>query len=222
MTRATSLLSLLLLTACGEPADDTTPIDTSDTSDTDAVDLSGQPAELRNTPTDCKRITLVAPELPVEAGLYAAARLRPLAWPATITDVAYGLPNAEECDAGLAHKVIVFAVDAGVPVEDPAAAPGAQTLDYEASPEGTGLVTVELALRQPITLTEGLDLFVAIQLTANADASASICIASCADDGGTPGVNWWSETTEAPFTWSDLVEQYGISEDLMVSATGTY
>lgn len=218
MSRAVALLSLLLA-ACAEAPDDTTP---GDTSETDTIDLSGQPAELRNTPADCKHIELVAPVLPGEADSWFATRLRPLAWPATITDVAYGLPNNTDCDAGLAHTVIVFAVDAGVPVPDPESTPGAQTIPVDASPEGTGLVPIELMLDPAITLTEGQDLFIAVQTPANADASASICIAACTDGGGTPGINWWSEATAPPFDWSDLVADHGFTHDMMVTASGTY
>lgn len=219
MTRAASLLSLLLLAACEEPTDGTEPVDSAET---DTIDLSGQPADLRNAPEDCKHIELVAPELPNEADSWFATRLRPLAWPATITDIAYGLPHNAECDAGLAHTVIVFPVDAGVPVADPASVPGAQTLSVQVSPEGTGLVPIELELDEAITLTEGQDLFIAVQTTVTADASASICIAACTDGGGTPGVNWWAEATEAPFEWSDLVVELGFNHDMMVSASGTY
>lgn len=219
MSRAVALLSLLLLAACEEPTDGTEPLDTAET---DTLDLTGQPAELSNTPADCKHIALVAPVLPGEADSWFATRLRPLAWPATITDVAYGLPHEDDCDAGLAHAVIIFAVDAGVPVGDPLSVPGAQYRDVKASPESAGLVPIELHLDEPITLLEGQDLFIAVQTTANADASASLCIAACTDGGGTPGVNWWSETTEAPFNWSDLVADLGFTHDLMVTASGTY
>jgi hypothetical protein len=163
----------------------------------------------------------IYPVLPDEAGHYATARLTPVSYPFTITQVAYDLvqPNgvAQCADQSLAHQVQLI-----VSSEDkPSASPSADGSLKEtiAVPAGAASThTVELSLANPITLTSGQSLFVSVQLVGS--AGKSLCIGACGEAAAKSDVDYWSNAVAEPFNWADMVGDFGFTYNYMTRAYG--
>jgi hypothetical protein len=180
------------------------------------------PVTLSNT-SGCTTFGAVNPDLPSEAGHFAAAALAPFSYPVTISEVTYWVsthPAKPACTTGLAHRADVFASATAKPPASPSAQPSFQTFNVPADLAATSPRKLTLPLSPPIVLTSGQRLIVSVQLATNAAKTQSLCVEACADTGGISGVNWWSNSAAEPYAWADWVTQFGIPADMTAQANG--
>ena len=176
-----------------------------------------------NTAESCDEVSLLAPSLPGEAGHYVATILTPAAYPFSIEQIQYPLvtdPQTPSCTGALAHRVLLFALDAGAPLPETPSAAGLGYREYEV-PEESAAVDgrlVEITVPIPLILTEGQRAVVAIQFATAGDEH--ICVASCNQPSGVAGLDWWSNAAEAPFSWQDLIADFGLTGQLMTEVQG--
>lgn len=175
-----------------------------------------------NGATTCQGSTVsakeadIGPDLPSEIGDPAAARLTPPSYPFKVTSVSYRLTGMEtSCGTNIDGAVTVFATDGGAP---PATPVDAQTIQVAASTTDERTLVVTETLPTPITLTQGQDLYVAVQMNANAAQTVSLCLDGCAKTSDDLRA-YWSEETAAPFTWDSLYTD-GLAMDYAIWATG--
>ena len=194
--------------------------------DMDPEPVTPRPGErvLGPTPESCETVSLIAPTLPAEAGHYAAKVLEPEGYPFAIESIRYLLVTDESvasCSGALAHRVLLFALDAEQPLPPTPSASGLGYREYEvpADPNAVAGRQVELSVPVPLILTEGQRAVVAVQLSA--EAGQHLCIADCSDPGGTVGGNWWSNAAEPPFRWQDLVADFSLNSQLLIRVTGS-
>jgi|SRR5579862_1048596 len=160
----------------------------------------------------------VNPNFPNELGDPAIARITPPTYPFVVEAIAYQLRGGKTwCGTNIAHAVTVYAAPGGG--SPPATPPvDAQRITVAATASSIDALVVTEPLTAPITLTTGQDLFIALEMDANADKSQSVCIDSCpitADDQR----SFWSEQTSPPFTYATLTAD-GIKADYAIWATG--
>lgn len=204
-----------------------TETDPSDTSGTDeSTGTTGGPGgdvEVRNTPERCKAAEAVSPILPDEVGHLAATVLTPPTYPFEVAQVAYDLDGStrpDVCDSMLAHRVELYVIEGTVPPADPADAVSILTIDVDADEAAVLTRTVTLDLETPIVLAEGQSLVVAVEMPGNDDLSKSLCVVACFDTGGVAGLDWWSNATESPYAWADMVDAFGFTSNFDHRMTG--
>jgi len=154
----------------------------------------------------------IFPVLPDEAGHFAASRFESEA-DVDLCSIRYMLSGpvtnaAIECQSYLEHEVLVFKSGA-----EPEASPeviqtftvaGGEQLD-----ERVRIVSLDLPNGLPITrLRPDEYLYIAVQMAAGSDTS-TMCIAACGAPTPEPGVSWWSNAAEPPFSWARLSD-FGI------------
>jgi hypothetical protein len=164
----------------------------------------------------------VSPLLPNEAGHYATTRLTPPSYPFKVTRVAYALgqpAGVAQCgNQSFAHKVQIYVSGDKKPSNTPTAdGTLVDTIDVPAGSASSH--TVEVALTAPITLTAGKSLYVAVQLVAN--GAQSLCIGSCGATSAIAGVDFWSNAATEPFSYQDMVSDFGFTYNFMTRAYGT-
>ena len=166
-----------------------------------------------------------SPLLPDETGQLVGTRLTPAAYPFTVTEIAYivGADTIAECNGGLAHRVEMIRSSGGdVPSNNPMA--DGVLIDVPADSTATAPSAREMTIEldTPIVLASGESLIVAIQLPGDgADPPAtSLCIRTCAEPGSLAGVDYWSNATEAPYSWADLVVDFGFENNNYIYLRG--
>jgi hypothetical protein len=224
---------MVLALGCGGGGSSKGPADAAATSDSDETpaDASSDAASgdvlVENVDhAACTDPYTIWPLLPDEASHLAAARLTPATYPFHVTKIGYDLAvtsESDNCDALLAHKVALYVTDAAAPTPMPSTdATLVATIDVPAETTVTGDVrTIDLTLDTPIDLTTGQHLYVAVEMAANDDLSKSLCIEACSEGGGTSGVNFWSNANAEPYSWADMVDDFGFGADYTIRATGT-
>ena len=197
--------------------DDSVGDDDDDSVSDDDDDDSSNPADdvLTNFPDPCKSWSAVMP-LAGEEGQLAAARLTPTSWPYDVEKVVYQLLHGEtegvECNAGRSHRVEIFAAVGPTPPTSPVDALVAVTEEAEVQ-DTERLVVVDL--EPPLTLEQGEDLFVAVELTGIYPDVG--CLSMCVDGPTHDDRNWWSNATGEPYSWAEL-SGYGVQGNLVVVA----
>jgi hypothetical protein len=164
----------------------------------------------------------VSPVLPNEAGHYATTRLTPPSYPFEVSRVSYRLAQAggvAQCsDQSFAHEVQVYVSSAAKPSDNPSTdGTLVDTIDVPAG-SSSGR-TVDLALTAPVTLETGESLYVAVQLVGS--GAHSLCIGSCAPATPIAGVDFWSNAAAEPFSYQDMVSDFGFTYNFMTRAHGT-
>lgn len=200
--------------------DDTTPGDDDDTTaGDDDDDDSSEPVDnlLTNFPDPCKSWTAVMP-LQGEEGQLAAARLTPPYWPFDVDKVVYQLLHGEQdgvqCNAAQSHRVELFMADTADPPAEPADVTVVVTEEDEV--EGTERLVV-MDFDPPLSIEQDEHLFVAVELTGTYPDVG--CLSMCTDGTTFDDRNWWSNATEAPYSWAQL-SGYGVMGNLVVVAYG--
>ena len=173
---------------------------------------------------DCAVVGLLAPNIPSEAGHYAAKVLTPTSYPFAIDGIRYSLLTNNEvitCSGAPAHQVLLFAIDAGasLPATPSASGLGYRQYDVPADPSAAGGRNVDLEVPIPLILTEGQSAVVAIQLAT--DGPAHICVADCQSAMPAAGTDWWSNAATPPFAWQDLVVDFSLTTNMPVQITGS-
>ncbi len=177
-----------------------------------------EPGVLANFPAvDCYT-QQVAPA-PGEEGQLVASRLTPPSYPWRVDRVQYTntaelLPEFHCTTAPAAH-VEISVVDANVPSNNPVPLAVLPVEGIEL-PDGS-LRFVDLALPEPVTLTEGQSLVVAISLEGAFPDVA--CVSGCNLRTTEPDRFFWSGTTQAPYHWATL-DSFGIPNEYSIFATG--
>jgi len=212
--------SLLLLTfvACGSssPADlPDAAVATPDAAGTVAIGVGSPACQGHMAPAQPADIS---PNLPSEIGDPALARITPPSYPFTVTSVSYKLTGMEAtCGTNIDHAVTVYAAPgAQMP---PATPTDAQRIPVAASAADQRELVVTKDLPTPITLTTGQDLYVAVEMDANQAQTVAVCLDGCSI-GADDHRQFWSEQTQAPYTWSTLYS-FGLAEDYAIWANGT-
>ncbi len=211
-----ALSLLLLLPACGDSGSAANP-DAAPRPDAAAIVTfgAGSPA-CQGHPASAQPAD-IGPNLPDEIGDPAVARLTPPSYPFQVTSVSYKLTGMEAtCGTNIAHAVTVFAAPSAD--QPPATPANAQRIAVDASATDQRTLVVTKPLPTPITLTQGEDLYVAVEMDANAAKTVAVCLDGCgisADDKR----QFWSEQKQAPFTWATLYS-FGIAEDYAIWAEG--
>ena len=196
--------------------DDTTAGDDDDTTAGDDDDSSGTAGDLLvNFPDPCKQWIAVMP-LSGEEGQLAAARLTPPHWPFDVDKVVYQLLHGDQegvhCNAEYPHRVELFTAEGPAPAVTPGDVLVVVTGEDEV--QGTERIVV-VDLDPPITIEQDEDLFVAVELTGNYPDVG--CLSMCTDGATHDDRNWWSNATEAPYSWAEL-SSYGVMGNLVVVA----
>ncbi|MGC6418349.1 MAG: hypothetical protein ACON3Z_14600 [Bradymonadia bacterium] len=212
---------------------DASPIDATPDTSTDINDASPampdagrEPADemtLTNAPTPCDAISLLAPSLPGEAGHYVASVIKPNRYPFAIEEIQYSLVTNDDvssCNGALAHRVLLFAIenDTALPANPAATGLGYRQYDVPMDDNGVAGRRVAVTVPIPLIITTGQSAVVAIQFATQADEH--ICVASCEETAGEAGFDWWSNAAMAPFDWRDLVADFGLRGQLMVTLKG--
>lgn len=210
----------------GQQAEDSGAIVEADSGAIGTVDagVNGPQITLSNLPEECETAGLLAPALPAEAGHYVATILTPNVYPFAVEGIRYVLLRNDEfasCDGGVAHRVLLFALDADGPLpENPAATGlGYRQYDVPAAPDALEGRQVEVTVPIPLILTEGQRVAVAIQFAV--DGARHICVGTCELDGPQAGLDWWSNASEVPFQWQDLVTDFNLDLQVMTRLVGS-
>lgn len=163
----------------------------------------------------CAVGALVSPVLPDEASHVAAGKLTPQSYPFAVGVVGYKLSVSATCTATVAHRVDVYVTTSDAIEEEPTVV---ATFAVDASSEDAAapFFSNELVLDPPIVLQVGEQLVVAVEQAADPTFSRSTCLAGCL--GGTSGVNFWSNASEPPYPWGDLVEDFNFNVNYLVWA----
>jgi len=159
----------------------------------------------------------VGPDLKTEVGDPAVARITPPSYPFKVTKISYQLTGMEaKCGTNIAHAVSVYA---GPTVDTPPTTPtDVQRIEVAGSAADQATYLVTETLPTLIVLTQGQDLYVAVEMDANAAKTVAVCLDGChinADDHR----QFWSENTQAPFTWATLYS-FGVAVDYAIWAEG--
>ena len=159
----------------------------------------------------------IGPVLPDEKGDPAVARITPPSYPFKVASISYQLTGMEAaCGTNIAHSVSVYAGPTG---DTPPTTPtSVQKFDVAGSPADQRTLVVTKTLSPPIVLTQGQDLFVAVEMQGNSANTISNCLDGCslaADDKR----QFWSEAPQPPYTWATLYS-FGISADYAIWAQG--
>lgn len=206
----------------GSTAAETTAAETTAADSTTGETTGGDAGVLGNTPVPCKEDDYVFPLLPAEAGHWAATTLTPSVYPYEVQSVAYELSGGAaggQCNNSFAHQVAIFVSDGPQPDAAPSMnAGGYVAYPIDEDPAATEARLVELELDAPIVLEDGQSIVVAVQLTAEGDSS--LCIAACFDTGGLPELDWWSNAVDEPFSWADMVADFGFPSNFTIQAFG--
>lgn len=160
----------------------------------------------------------VAP-LQSEIGHLAASTLSPTTYPFTVTELAYDLLGGQDCDSTLAHRVDVFVIDGKAPPSSPSTeAVSFEAIDVPANAGSSTGRTVTLPLENPIVLSQGQSLVVAVEMAAG-EGTATSCIALCVDTAPTES-SWWSNAAAEPYAWADMVADFGFLGTYTIRASG--
>ncbi len=198
--------------------DDATADDDDTTGAADDDDSSGTGSDLlANFPDPCKQWTAVMP-LSGEEGQLAAARLTPPHWPFSVDKVVYQLLHGDQdgvqCNAEYPHRLELFTAEGPAPAAEPADV--LVMVTEEDDVQGTERIVV-VEIDPPITIEQDEDLFVAVELTGNYPEVG--CLSMCTDGVTHDDRNYWSNATEAPYSWAEL-SGYGVMGNLVVVAYG--
>jgi hypothetical protein len=206
----------------GASTSETTAAETTAADSNTDASTGGDDGVLGNTPVPCVEDDYVFPLLPAEAGHWAATTLTPPAYPYEVQRVAYELAGGAaggQCNNSFAHQVAIFVSDGPQPDDAPSTnAAGYVAYPIDEDPVATEARLVELELDAPIVLEDGQSVVVAVQLTAVGDSS--LCIAACFDTGGVPELDWWSNAVDEPFSWADMVADFGFPSNFTIQAFG--
>ncbi|MFK7928424.1 MAG: hypothetical protein AB8H79_09545 [Myxococcota bacterium] len=198
MVRALGLL--LLLSACsGESTDE---------SDSGPVEPEVFTVAL-GEPESCGAYGKVTPDNAGEVGNWVAGRLTPPAWPARIDSITGVFDGRVPCTVEIPGKMYVVIAGETLPSDF-------EIRYFGTVPAGSGpgqIITLEIP---ELYLDEGEYLYVLSQ--AEGTESAVRCMSLC-QDSDKPDEGWWSDSAEAPYTWSTLGSRgdYGA---VAVSMTG--
>jgi hypothetical protein len=182
--------------------------------------------ELSNVPNeaDCPAAMQygIAPILPGEAGHYATTRLVPPSYPFEVTRIGYWLATpagvAQCADQSLPHQVQIYVSDGAEPSNTPSTdGTLVDTLDVAGGAEAAH--AVEVPLTSPITLQEGESIFIAVQMVGS--GAQSICIGACGATAAIGGVDFWSNAANEPFTYLDMIDDFGFTYNFSTRAFGT-
>ena len=173
---------------------------------------------LSNTPEFCGTFALIAP-LPEEIGHLAAGRLTPASYPFTVTEIGYELVgNLATCNNTLPHRTDVYVLsDATLPAMPSTAAVSVVSFDVDPGPTDETVRTVTLPLDEPIELTEGQHLVVAVEMAG--DESTTACLNFCMDVSPVER-SFWSNAALEPYDWADMVSDFGFNGTYVVFASG--
>lgn len=173
---------------------------------------------LRNTPDFCGTFALIAP-LPEEVGQLAAGRLSPTSYPFTVTEIGYELVgNLATCNNTLPHRTDVYVLsDETLPATPSTAAVSVLSFDVDPGPSDESVRTVTLPLDQPIELTEGQHLVIAVEMVG--DGSTTACLNFCMDVAPVER-SFWSNAVLEPYDWADMVSDFGFNGTYVVFASG--
>jgi hypothetical protein len=209
-----TLASLAAVTACGDDPS-SGGVDAHIDQPVADAPVAPTPVEFGNVARTCTPDNAVSPVLPGEAGHYAATSLTPPSYPFTVDKVSYSLQmNGSNCHGGLAHRVLVFTASG-----EPAAAPSAGAMASIDVPAGADADRwVDLTLPNPITLTSGQTLVVAVQMASDG-ADRSVCLSAC--PGSAAGHDWWSNAAAEPYAWADMFADFGFTSAYVIVAEGT-
>jgi hypothetical protein len=155
---------------------------------------------------------------PTEDGHLAAARLTPKSYPFTVTQIRYALLPAVpsvKCDTGLAHRVEVFVAKAKAP---PASPTVTHTLQNPKVVNGSVIRVITHDLIPPLTLQQGDELFVSVELR-YASASSFSCLRSCWLPTAPTERDYWSNAKTAPYPWVKL-SSFGVTAFYSTQALG--
>lgn len=182
-----------------------------------APPLPGNPI-LSNTPEFCGTFALIAP-IPEEIGQLAAGRLTPESYPFTVTEIAYELVgNLATCNNTLPHRTDVYVLsDATLPASPSTQAVSVVSFDVDPGPSDDTVRTINLTLDQPIELTEGQHLVIAVEMVG--DDSTTACLNFCMDVAPTER-SFWSNAVDEPYDWADMVSDIGFNGTYVVFASG--
>jgi hypothetical protein len=173
---------------------------------------------LRNAPELCGTFALIAP-LPEEVGHLAAGRLTPTSYPFTVTEIGYELVgNLATCNNTLPHRTDIYVLsDETLPATPSSAATSVLSFDVDPGPTDETVRTVTLPLDQPIELTEGQHLAIAVEMVA--DGSTTACLNFCMDVAPVER-SFWSNAVLEPYDWADMVSDFGFNGTYVVFASG--
>ena len=196
--------------------DDATAGDDDDATAGDDDDSADPADDMITHFTDpCKEWSAVMP-LPGEEGQLAAARLTPPFWPYDVDKVVYQLLHGEadgvQCNASYPHRVELFTAAGPNPPAEPEDVLVVVTEEEEVP--GTERLVI-MDFDPPLTIEDGEDLFVAVELTGNYPDVG--CFSMCTDGSTHGDRNWWSNATGAPYSWAELAS-YGVMGNLVVVA----
>jgi hypothetical protein len=179
------------------------------------ADTGPATAVLQNYTAGC-RIEALNPTLPDEQGYFALEALT-AAGPFTVGSVRYALVNdGAQCDATLAHEVLVFTYTGDAPPSRPSMESSLRVFAVDADPaRSEDVLTLTASLATPITLRPGEHLGVAVRLSGDA-AGNSLCLGMCTA-GASAGTSFWSNASVEPYTWQDLVEGFRLG-NLLIEA----
>jgi hypothetical protein len=159
----------------------------------------------------------VGPVIPDEIGDPALARITPPSYPFKVTSISYRLTGQQTtCGTNIAHAVSVFAAPSADPVPPTPANVQRIAVAAPATDEATMVITQPLPT--PIVLTQGQDLFVAVEMDVNPTKTVAICLDGCIIPGDDHR-NFWSEQPQPPHTWDSLYS-FGIQVDYAIWAQG--
>lgn len=205
---------LLALAGCaGAPADDTGAPADDTAGDTDAA----APITLRNAPETCSRELHVGPS-PGEEGSVLAARFAPSDAPFSATRFTYVVSNETAwettCVGTGEHTVVAYVSGTGSPPADGVAV---ATVTFPADATTAPTRVLEADFPSPIRLELGQELF--LGLVTSGTAPDVSCARVCLDDPYTEGMDWWSQTTAAPYDWVAL-GSLGMTAHIQASVSG--
>ncbi len=139
-----------------------------------------------------------------------ASRLTPPSYPFEVRQLRYhlvggpepGNPN-DDCRIGLTHRVEVFVSSSATPPASPTIARSfTRTSNAQHQRENVELVD----LSNPIVLTQGQHLFVALEMIYTDGSGHKLCVPSCSISSS-QALNqrtWWSNAASAPYSWAEL------------------
>ncbi|MCK5798355.1 MAG: hypothetical protein KAI47_14285, partial [Deltaproteobacteria bacterium] len=138
-----------------------------------------------------------------EDGHLAASRLTPKHYPFTVTQVRYALlPGSSlKCHTGMAHRVDIYAAGGVAPAAFPIVL---RSISVNAQANGSTIRVITLDVTPPLVLTQGQQLFVAVEMRIDANSNRT-CLRSCfPPSGALPGRDYWSNAASAPYPWKSL------------------
>lgn len=170
----------------------------------------------------CDTPRRVYPLLPDEAGHWAVERLVPEATPTIVEGVQYQLvgPDPDEgpqCRTALPHRVFVTVGPDGAPPAAPSA--GERFREFDMRLPDQLLVGADVVFETPVVLHAGEALFVGIEMAAQVEDEHSLCLGACSDSA-LVARSYWSNSTDEPFPWGDLVADFGLTENYTIRAYG--